>query len=426
MVKNNEAINEFEAHVRFELDSLQGEGLRQTIHEEVTALFEFFGEKCLDDFTSAEMIIDFFQRNVIERPIPDEIPDFIAECANKIQECFYNDDTILEEVISKELYDEFVQNILGMEDLRNEVINHVVSSTIFSMLITETLYGGIKAFAVSENLIMKKVPGASSLMNVGKGLLNKTTFGLSDNIAGHIDVQIKKFVSTNIENHLQKSEQFLIDAFDEEMIIKSGEEIWLKAGKYDSHDLAGFIDKGHIDSIAQNVRDFWSDFRQTDIFSKISKTLIEYFFQKYGEKLISHLLEDIGITSEMIINELEKTALPVLENEIVQSYLEERVRDRLQRYYNTRELTEDTDSSGKTATGDTDGGKTEKISDMDSVYGLIEKSDKGIDTKTLKIKTGLETKTIQTIIGKLKKQGKITSAIRGVYIMAGQTLEETV
>jgi len=418
MVQSNKTITGFEKHVQFELESLRGEGLRQTIHEEVTALFAFFDEVCLDNFTSAEMIIDFFQRNVINRPIPDEIPDFIAECANKIQECLYNDDTTLKEILSKELYNDFLQNTLGIEDLRNEIINHVVSSTIFSMLITETLYGGIKAFVVSDNLIMKKVPGASSLLNAYKGFLSKTTFGLSDNITGHIDQQIKKFVKAYIENQLKKSEQFLINAFDEEMIQKSGEEIWSKSGKYNSHSIAGFIDKGHIDSLAQNVRDFWSVFRQSSIFSEISKTLIEYFFQKYGEKRICRLLEDFGITSKIIIHELEETALPIIENEIVQNYLEKRIKVRLQRFYNNGKLTEQSDSIVKTASGKNKVEKTEQNSDTDTVYFFIEKSNKGIDSKTLENKTGLESKTIQNVIKKLKNQGKITNARRGIYIKA--------
>ena len=418
MVQSNKTITGFEKHVQFELKSLRGKGLRQTIREEVTALFAFFDEVCLDDFTSAEMIIDFFKRNVINRPIPDEIPEFIAECANKIQECLYNDDTTLKEILSKKLYNDFLQNTLGIEDLRNEIINHVVSSTIFSMLITETLYGGIKAFVVSENLIMKKVPGASSLLNAYKGFLSKTTFGLSDNITGHIDQQIKKFVKAYIEKQLKKSEQFLINAFDEEMIRKSGEEIWLKAGKYNSHSIAEFIDKGHIDSLAQNVRDFWSDFRQSSIFSEISKTLIEYFFQKSGEKRICRLLEDFGITSKIIIHELEETALPIIENEIVQNYLEKRIKIRLQRFYNNGKLTEQSDSVVKTASGKNKVEKTEQNSDTDTVYFFIEKSDKGIDSKTLENKTGLESKTIQNVIKKLKNQGKITTAGRGIYIKA--------
>ncbi len=422
MTQHNERITAVENHVQFELQSLRGAGLRQTIREEVTALFALFDDVCLDDFTSADMIIDFFQRNVIHRPIPDEIPDFITECAKKIQECLYQDDTILKKVISKKLFDQFIQNTLGIENLRNEMINHVVSSTIFSMLITETLYGGIKAFVVSENLIMKKVPGASSLLSAYKGFLNKTTFGLSDNIAGQIDEQIKKFVKTYIENHLKKSEQFLIDAFDTDMIRKSGAEIWSKAGKYNSRSIAEFVDKGHIDALAQNVRDFWSVYRQTSIFTEISNELITHFFRTYGKKRIRNLLKDMGITPNEIINELEKTAVPIIEKEVVQHYLEKRIRVRLQRFYNKGELNE---TWAAVAPSDAESepvirnpAKTGKKSDMDTVYTFIEESKKGIDSKALRDKTGMENKALQDIIKKLKAQGKISTAGKGIYVVA--------
>jgi hypothetical protein len=55
---------------------------------------------------------------------------------------------------------------------------------------------------------------------------------------------------------------------------------------------------------------------------------------------------------------------------------------------------------------------------MDTVYAFIEKSDNGIDSKTLKNKTGLDSKITQSTVEKLKKHGKITTAGRGVYIAA--------
>lgn len=336
MARSKKAKSVVEDHVQFEMDTLKGEGLKQTIQEEVSAMFSFLNEVSLNDFLSAEVIIDFYQRNVINLAIPQEIPQFVTECANKIHRSLDEDDTKLKEILSRELYDRFVRNTLGVESLRNEVISHVVSSTIFSMLITETLYGGIKAFAVSENLVMKNVPGASSLFNLGKGLLNKTTFGLSDNIATHIDDQIKKFVKANIQSQLKNSEQFLVAAFDEKMIQQSGEEIWLKAGTYDTHLIAELIDKDQINALGADVRDFWSDFRQSDLFLTLSTKVIEYFFEKYGVKMIAPLLEDFGVNAEIVINELEESIIPIIENDRVQLYLEQRIRTRLERFYATR------------------------------------------------------------------------------------------
>ena len=49
------------------------------------------------------------------------------------------------------------------------------------------MHAGIKAFVISENVVMKKILGASTILNLGAGILNKTTFGLAGDIADGID-----------------------------------------------------------------------------------------------------------------------------------------------------------------------------------------------------------------------------------------------
>lgn len=54
----------------------------------------------------------------------------------------------------------------------------------------------------------------------------------------------------------------------------------------------------------------------------------------------------------------------------------------------------------------------------ETVLGIINKSKKGVDTATLIKKTGFESKKIHNIVYKLKKQGKIKSVEKGVYLKA--------
>ena len=52
------------------------------------------------------------------------------------------------------------------------------------------------------------------------------------------------------------------------------------------------------------------------------------------------------------------------------------------------------------------------------VLAVIENSKGGVDTALLKKKTGLEEIKIRNVIFRLKKQGKIKSMGRGVYVIA--------
>ena len=59
--------------------------------------------------------------------------------------------------------------------------------------------------------------------------------------------------------------------------------------------------------------------------------------------------------------------------------------------------------------------KAKEVSASETVYAIIKRTKKGIDTATLKKKTGFKDDNIRMIVYRLKKQGKIMSGGRGVY-----------
>ncbi|MBW2642130.1 MAG: hypothetical protein JRC89_01880 [Deltaproteobacteria bacterium] len=55
---------------------------------------------------------------------------------------------------------------------------------------------------------------------------------------------------------------------------------------------------------------------------------------------------------------------------------------------------------------------------VDTVLRIVNRSKKGVDTNTLVKKTGYDKKKIANLVYKLKKQGKIKSVGKGVYLKA--------
>ena len=60
--------------------------------------------------------------------------------------------------------------------------------------------------------------------------------------------------------------------------------------------------------------------------------------------------------------------------------------------------------------------KPRKVTAIDTIFAIIEKRKRGIDTATLKKKTGFEDWKIRDNVYKLKKQGKVKSVRIGVYV----------
>lgn len=407
MEHNKKKIAALDTHLQHESKTLQGDGLKQTIDEGISALFEWLEDVSLNDFLTARQVQECVQRNVIEPPISDEILAFLTECAKRIHSRMVNDETKLEGTLTKRQYDKLIENLIELEDLRNEIINQVVSSSIFSMVITNTLYGGIKGFIVSENVLVKNIPGASSLLKVGMELMNKTTLGL----VWSIDEKMKEFVDNNIQNILKDSERFLVESLDEKLLRELGNELWDAASKYNAHSATEYVDPEHIESVAPIIKDIWLHFRKNTIFSKMCDTLVEYFFERYGDKKIRTILEEIGITRDAVLNELNELAVPVLGKDVVSSYREKRIRARLEAYY----LSE----RGKApARKSTPRKKPLSTSATDAVLTIIKGSKRGVSTTQIKEKTGFSDTKIRSTIYRLKKQDKIKRKSRGVYIKA--------
>jgi len=62
--------------------------------------------------------------------------------------------------------------------------------------------------------------------------------------------------------------------------------------------------------------------------------------------------------------------------------------------------------------------KAQSPTAVDIVLAIINKSKKGVNTETLMENTGYDQKKIANLVYKLKKQGKIKSVKKGVYLKA--------
>ncbi len=60
--------------------------------------------------------------------------------------------------------------------------------------------------------------------------------------------------------------------------------------------------------------------------------------------------------------------------------------------------------------------KRTKVTAIDAVLGVIKRSRKGVTTAQIKEKTGFSEKKIWDIVNRAKRQGKVKSVGRGVYV----------
>ncbi|MBC2716481.1 MAG: hypothetical protein HF978_14345 [Desulfobacteraceae bacterium] len=326
----HDLIHQFlEAHVAHELNRFKDNGYIQTIKEEVSAVFEWVKKIKLKDVMPVEQILGLIKRNVVELPVAGGVTELAGEMSQKVLASRQNKKTSLEDIFARKQYDDIVDKVVSLKKARDDSIRRFVNSSVYSQQISEVLFTGIKEYMLAENIIAKKVPGVSSLIKVGKFAVNKTMPSLE--VA--IEKKVKSYIESNLENTIRRSEKSIINYFDETRIVDTGEEIWESIAKTKLSEYFSAIDDNDMEDFIIIGYDFWLHFRNTKYFKGIYTELVKYFFKKYGDRELDVILEDIGVTRKMVINELIEIIAPGIEKALSIGYLEERIRARLESFY---------------------------------------------------------------------------------------------
>ena len=318
-----------EAHVQYELNRLKRKNLKATLQEEITALWGWFEQVKLKDVVQLAPLLQLIKRNVVERPLADEITVFIKENVILIYELLQKDHTQVAEIMPRVIFDQVIEQIIGRQALRHEVTHQLVNSSVYSMLISNVLYHGLKGFVLTENALVKNIPGASSFVRFGQMALNAA----APKIEKNIDKQLITFINGNIQETIEESEAFLNKTLDANLIRKLGDEVWAANATTEMSTLTGYVDPPSLTAISELVEAFWLHYRSTPFFETIVKTILQRFFSKYGKKDVAACLTMMNITPDMILQEVYALAVPFVEKAHQSGYLEDRIRTRLDGFY---------------------------------------------------------------------------------------------
>jgi hypothetical protein len=326
----DETISKFlEAHVTHEMNRFKRGGYKKTIKEEVAALFEWIKKIKLKEVIAPEQIVGLIERNVVALPVAGGVTELAGEMSQRVLASPQNKKTSLENIFARKQFDDIVDKIGSLKSARKDIIHRFVTSSVYSQQISEVLYTGIKDYLLAENIIAQKVPGVSSLIKLGRFAVNKTMHSLE----AAIENKIKSYIESNLGNTIKRSEKSLNEYFDETHIIEMGEEIWSSIAKTKLSEYFNEIDANDLEDFIIIGYEFWLHFRKTPYFRAIYTDLVYFFFEKYADRELDVILEDVGVTQKMVVNELIEAVAPGIETALSIGYLEERIRVRLEDFY---------------------------------------------------------------------------------------------
>lgn len=317
------------AHIQYELEQYAPERLPAVVQDEIAALYTWLATRKVADLLQPQQLTTWIQRNVLARPLPPAVVDFVKENLIVALELMQDDQTPVQEILPKPAFDRTVAALSQLGEMRRQLIHEIVSTSVYSRLVANVLYYGIKTFLVTENGMARAIPGATSLLRLSQNALNATVPGVEKNV----DKQLVAFIDDNIQQTVAESEDFLNRTLDAALIQHMGDELWESLSGATLARLSSTLDKDAVGAGSEVVQEVWEHLRTTALAEDVVQAVVRSFFLRYGKQDARTLLDQLGLGEKTVAEEFLALAAPWVEQARTGGYLEQRIRARLTPFY---------------------------------------------------------------------------------------------
>ena len=320
-----------QAHVEFLLSRLQGEQLKQTIDRELTAIFAWGQGVTLNQIVDRPLLVGSIVRWVSSAPFNAELRCIVERCIVAGVQAELNNGANLTSLVPKQEYDKTITHFAKFEKIRMDIIRMILESPIYSELISDVLYHGIKDYVMTENVVVKKVPGVSALMKAGAKSLNKAMPKLEAAAEG----TIKKFISSNLRSSVELSEKILNNALSESNIKSIADHFW---GTISGKEFGKFKEYVMDDDVSDTLsvgNDLWSELRNAEYLHNMIERIVVHLLDDIGDRNLAELVTAIGFDQSYLAGELEQVLPGTLANDLLMGYIEQRIGAELDAFYSS-------------------------------------------------------------------------------------------
>lgn len=321
----------FDAHVRFELERLSGEGLATTIAAQVAETFGWLDTVTLNDLSTPKTVTKIFLTYAATVELTPETAELVSGVVRGVHAAALTNKSRLRDVISEDSFEQVARSVARMDELRAAVTTQITTNEVYASLISHVLYQGIKNYLQSENVIARKVPGASTLMRMGQNAINSAAPKLEQ----AVDRQLTAFVNSNIQDSIRDSKTYLDRVLDDELILAVAQEVWESNADSTIAELVELVPTDAVDDFLAAGNVAWVHLRGTKLFKEFAQKAITALFEQYGDRPLGELASQAGFGVPDVTSLVTDMLTPIADRAAVDGFLEERIRTYLAAFYDS-------------------------------------------------------------------------------------------
>ncbi len=324
MVSNKQEVANrlLDGLIRYLLARLSPKQLDSLIVEELDYALERGAGYSLNQWVQAEQVFATAQKYAVKMDISGAIPELVGD-------------------IVEQLYDDAIQS----EHLVGDVIDEVVVTALLDKFLEIPLSRESMAWLGRNPVLLALLAGGAQL-----GLKTLLHQGLPGPLRSQLSKRLPERWLASLEIRLQewllrRTEQLLSDPYlyrDENLdeLRELVKVAWQDFGQRPVADLKELVSSEDIQELFVIVFDYWRELRHTDYFNAMLEAGVRAFFDKYGDTSLTGLLDELGVTRELMLDDARRFLPPVMAKLQDEGLLEEWLRRHLEGYFQAQETLE--------------------------------------------------------------------------------------
>jgi hypothetical protein len=314
----------FEAHVAHELHAAQQAEFETRIAPLTEQVFDWLAQVKLDDLLTSERVLGVIERYVIDLRISGGITELAGQLSQTVFSSETSTQTRVDQLLSDESFREYADKIESLPDAYREVVRLVTETPSFRALLTRGLT------VATVNFLL---PSAGHDDTAGRGMLAGLRRELGLELSHQLEERLSGYLERHAERLVRVSADHLRDMVTTEALRSIADDLWKSIGPMRLSALFSFLSVADVEDFWIVSYETWLKFRKTPFFRATCAQIVEAIFAKYGGESVLLLLEDMGVSQTMVIDELRTLFGPVLAHARQTGLRELQVRQRLALFY---------------------------------------------------------------------------------------------
>jgi hypothetical protein len=314
----------FEAHVAHELAAAQRAEFDARVEPLTEQVFDWLSQVKLDDLLTPERVRGVIDRYVIDLRISGGITELAGQLSQTVFSSNATAQTRVDQLLSDESFAEYADKIESLNAAYREVVRLVTETPSFRALLTRAL-----ALVTVQVLL----PSTGHDDTTGRGLLAGLRRELGLELSHQLEERLGAYFERHADRIVRVSAEHLRDMVTSEALRSLADDLWESIGPMRLSELFSFLSVADVEDFWIVSYETWLKFRKTPFFRTTSAQVVDAIFEKYGGESVLTLLDDMGVSQSMVVDELRTLFGPVLAHAGQTGLRELQVRQRLARFY---------------------------------------------------------------------------------------------